>query len=192
MIIRIVLVCLFLFGSLSAQTADNTPPAKVVPPAQAEGQTQPKIDPAKEADIRHLLKLVRVDALVTQIMDSMTNGIKPLMTNSLPPGEYRSKLIDLFLEKFRSKATPSELIDMAVPVYDKYFTDNEIKGLITFYGTPLGQKAISTLPQLTAEMQQNGRRWGENLGRQSMQEVLTEHPDLAEALNAAALNRKME
>lgn len=192
MVIRIVLVCFFLLSSLSAQTGTSAPTPTTDQSVQAEAQTQPKIDPAKEADIRRLLKLVRVDALATQMMDSMTNSIKPLMTNSLPPGQYRSKLIDLFLEKFRSKAAPNELTNMAVPLYDKFFTDDEIKGLIRFYETPLGQKAISTLPQLTSEMQEKGRIWGGNLGRESMQEVLAEHPDLAEGMKAAALNRKME
>jgi len=58
--------------------------------------------------------------------------------------------------------------------------------LIEFYQTPLGQKAIATLPKVTTEMQEQGRKWGEELGKQCMVEVLSEHPELAEALNAAA------
>jgi hypothetical protein len=38
---------------------------------------------------------------------------------------------------------------------------------------------------LTAELQEEGRKWGESLGRESMQEVLAEHPDLLEAMTAA-------
>ena len=61
-----------------------------------------------------------------------------------------------------------------------------MKGLIQFYQTPLGQKTISVLPELTGEMAEAGKQWGQQLGRQSMQEVLTEHPDLASALEAAS------
>jgi hypothetical protein len=92
----------------------------------------------------------------------------------------------LFFEKFRAKANTQNLVEMAVPLYDKYLTADEIKGLIQFYGTPLGQKAVSVLPKLTAEMQQQGRAWGEQLGRDSMMEVLNEHPDLKSALEEAA------
>jgi hypothetical protein len=57
--------------------------------------------------------------------------------------------------------------------------------LIRFYETPLGQKALSVLPKLSIEMQGEGMKVGEKLGRQSMLEVLSEHPELQKALEAA-------
>jgi hypothetical protein len=131
------------------------------------------------------MDLVGTKLLVVQVMDGMEKSIKPLMASSLPPGEYREKLIDLFFAKFHSKAVPQQLLDMAVPAYDRYYTHEEIKGLIQFYETPLGQKMISVLPKLTGELQDAGRKWGEGLGRDSMLEVLSEHPELATALEAA-------
>src|SRR5262245_61606994 len=68
--------------------------------SKASSATQSKIDPAKEADIRKLLDLVGTKALVSQTIDSMSKSIKPLLTNSLPPGQYREKLVDLFFAKF--------------------------------------------------------------------------------------------
>jgi hypothetical protein len=41
------------------------------------------------------------------------------------------------------------------------------------------------MPQLLTETREAGRAWGEKLGRDSMVEVLTEHPELAEAMEAA-------
>ncbi len=144
------------------------------------------MDPAKEADIRQLMDVTGGKAMVQQVMDEMEKNIKPLLANSLPPGDYRDKLIDKFFEKFHSKANVQQLLDMAVPIYDKYLSDEEIKGLINFYKTPLGQKTLSVLPKLMVEMQTQSMNWGQNLGRQSMQEVLAEHPDLAKALEDAA------
>ena len=143
------------------------------------------IDPAKEADIRKLMEISGTAALAKQIMDSMSENIKPLMTSSLPPGEYREKLIDLFFAKFHSKADVKQLLDMEVPIYSKYFSDEEVKGLIQFYQTPLGQKTISVLPKLMGEMSALRQQWGEQLGRQLMREVLAEHPDLVDAMAAA-------
>jgi uncharacterized protein len=144
-----------------------------------------RIDPAKETDIRRLLDLVGTKALVAQSIDMMTKAIKPVLTNSLPAGDYREKLVDLFFAKFSSKTNVQHLLDLAVPIYDKHFSHQEIRSLIEFYQTPLGQKTISTLPKLTAELQEEGRKWGEQIGRESMMEVLAEHPDLAEAMAAA-------
>lgn len=186
-------VCLTL-GSIGANaqhvpaTAAKSPDPQPASATKAGLAIQPKIDPAKEADIRKLLDLVGTKALVSQTVDSMSKSIKPLLTNSLPPGEYREKLVDLFFAKFTTKSNVDHLLDLAVPVYDKNFSHQEIRSLIEFYQTPLGQKTISALPKVTAEMQEQGRKWGEELGKQCMLEVLAEHPDLADALNAAARN----
>jgi hypothetical protein len=185
---RTVLVCLLLAGSLLAQTKSSFPEV----PAKSQAAQEPtpssgplKIDPAKEADIRRLMDLVGTRLLVAQMMDAMEKSIKPLMTGALPPGEYREKLVDLFFAKFHSKADLQQLLDIAVPAYDRYYTREEIKGLIQFYETPLGQKMISVLPKLTGELQEAGRKWGEGLGRDSMREVLSEHPELSTALESA-------
>jgi len=111
--------------------------------------------------------------------------LKPMMANIFPPGEYRDKLIDLFFEKFRSKADTQVLINLTVQMYDKYLTEEEIKGLIQFYSTPLGQKTLSVLPKLMVELQGESMKWGEDLGRQSMIEVLSEHPELRKAMEDA-------
>ncbi len=165
--------------------AAQTPAKQKLAPAAAATATTGKIDPAKEADIRKLLELVGTKALFIQSMDGMSKSMKPMLTNSLPPGDYREKLVDLFFKKFSSKMDVQHLLDLAVPIYDKHFSHQEVRSLIEFYQTPLGQKTVSTLPMLTAELQEEGRKWGESLGRDSMQEVLAEHPDLLEAMTAA-------
>ena len=169
---------------LKAKTAQTAAPQKPAALAAAPAAAV-KIDPAKEADIRKLLELVGTKALFVQSVDEMSKSMKPLLTNSLPPGDYRGKLVDLFFAKFSSKMNVQHLLDMAVPIYDKHFSHQEVRSLIEFYQTPLGQKTVSTLPMLTAELQEEGRKWGEALGSESMQEVLAEHPDLLEAMTAA-------
>lgn len=146
---------------------------------------QASIDPAKEADIHELLDLIGTKRVINGLLERMVDGMKPLMISSLPPGEYRPKLVDLFIGKFRSKLDTTYLLRAAVPIYDRYFSHEEIKGLIQFYATPLGQKALRVQPNLTAELEGAGSKWGEEAGKQCMDEVLTEHPELATALEAA-------
>ena len=176
-------------GSARAQQAATTqatgdaqkPPS--VPAADSSGEAA--IPPAKEADIRKLLEVTGGAQLAKQMMDSMQGNMKPLLTRSLPPGEYRDQLVELFFEKFQSKADTQQLTNQLVPIYDRYLSDEDIKGLVQFYQTPLGQKALGVLPKLSAEAQSVGSKWGQDLGRQSMIEVLAEHPDLAKALQDA-------
>ena len=177
-------IAVFLIMGASAQAAQNqTAPA---PDPVAAPIAQAKVDPAKEADIRHLLDVAGTSAVVQQVMDTTEKSLRPLLANALPPGEYRSQLIDLFFEKFHSKLDTKRLLDLAVVRYDEQFSDEDIKGLIKFYETPLGQRYISALPKLTAELQQDGQALGQQIGRDSMIQVLFEHPDLAKGLQEAS------
>jgi len=177
-------------GALSAHT-EGRPQARPLGlalaafPQSSAAPQQAKIDPAKEADIRKLLEVTGAKDLALQTMGNMEKNIRPMLTASLPAGDYREQLIDLFFTKFHSKVQTQQIVDMAVPVYDKYFSDDEIKGLTQFYGTPLGHKTLQVLPSLMGELQSQGSEWGQRLGRESMEEVLTEHPELAKALEAA-------
>jgi hypothetical protein len=181
------LLCGFSAFLLAASGASGHAPRPKAPsahPAQA-ASTAAKIDPAKEADIRRLLEVTGAKTLVEQSMAEMSKSLKPTLANSLPPGDYREKLIDLFFAKFLAKATPQTLLDMAVPSYDKAFSHEEIRGLLQFYQTPLGKKSVSVMPQLILELQTTGRKWGEELGRQSMMEVIAEHPELEKQIEEA-------
>ena len=186
-----VLACAVLpWLTLAAQ---NTSPAASGASGQSvqrsEGKaaaSSPKIDPAKEADIRKLLDLAGTKAVMQQTIDRMSESIKPLMTNSLPPGEYRDKLINIFFQKFQSRLDLQHMLDLIVPVYDKYFSAEEVKELVKYYESPLGRKATSVVPKIMAEAGDAGREWGRQLGKQCMEEVLAENPDLRQALEEAA------
>src|SRR5215831_7085374 len=121
---------------------------------------QSKIDVAKEADIRRLMVLTHTTLLDNQTIGTMEANVRPAITNVLPPGEYRAKLVDLFVAKYKSKLNPEELKERAIPVYDKHFSAAEIKEMIRFYESPLGQKVLKEMPIVTAELQQIGQAWG--------------------------------
>jgi uncharacterized protein len=178
------LLLVFALIGNSQETATQKEAQKSAPASSAPA-VEKKIAPAKEADIRKLLQLTGTSALMQQTMDSMDKSIKPMMINSLPEGDYRQTLIDLFFEKFHAKLDTQKLLDLAVPIYDKHFTDADIKGLIQFYETPLGQKTVKALPQITAELTEAGRSMGSTVARDSMLEVIAEHPELQKAMEDA-------
>lgn len=120
----IVWLLLSWLGAQSQTGAQSGPPNQQAGHRQDESSanTQPRIDPAKEADIRKLMELSGAQTLASQTMDRMTQSLRPLMTGALPPGEYREKLIDLFFAKFRSKADPKPLLDMAPNLRQVFLT----------------------------------------------------------------------
>lgn len=190
---RVAMACALLSVVVSAR-AQNTPQASTqaaaaaqsgaanTAPAESQTVDLSRIDPAKVANIRILQELRGDKRNAVQVMDTMLNSIRPLMSRSLPPGEYRDKLIDLFMQRIRTMDLAQQILDAAIPIYDKYLSDDDIKGLIQFYQTPVGKKLTSVTPMMTAELQSVGEKRGQDAGRQAMLQVLAEHPDVAKAL----------
>ena len=173
-------------GAQDPKPVQTAPAKTAVPPAQAaSGDSASSIDPAKETAIRKMFDVMGMTKMMQQVLEGMSNNMKPMLMTSLPTGEYREKLVDLFLQKFQSKLRVEQLTDQAVPIYAKYFSKEELEGLMRFYQTPLGQKTLSVLPQTLVEMQTQSMKLGEKLGREAMIEVLDEHPDLKKALEEA-------
>lgn len=152
-------------------------------------KTAAKVDPEKEAAIRKLFEIQGTRKSMEQVFAGMSENMKPSLAKMLPPGEYQDKLIPLFFEKFQSKLKTDDLLDLIVPIYDKYLSKEDIDGLAQFYQTPLGKKLNSVLPQLTVEIQTTAMNMGQELGRRAMMEVLAEHPELQKALQDASAQR---
>jgi uncharacterized protein len=192
----LTLVAISLFVGASSLAAQSQAPSAAAGAAQANSDSTAasaapqKTDPTKAADIQRLLEVAGTKKMMADSMAGLLANIRPTLVKSLPPGPYREKLVTLFFERVQTKMQPQQFVDMAAAAYDKYLTDDEIKGLIAFYQTPLGQKTLTVLPQLTIELQKKGMEAGEQAGRESMQEVLAEHPDLAQSLQDAAALRQ--
>ena len=198
-------IAVILFSLLAGTVAcAQTQPAKPAQSTKPPGASQPGtpqggpaaagtpaglagVDPAKEADIRRLLDVMGSQALMTQVMGNLETDMKPMLMKSLPPGDYREKLVDLFFEKFmaRVKTQMPSLLDAMIIIYDKYFSDEDIKGLIQFYQTPLGQKTLSNLPKVVRESQAAGEKLGAKMGLEAMQDVMSEHPELKQEMEDA-------
>jgi len=186
---RTALALFVCLGSLCAYPQSGAQPAQK---QSVQTSASSSVHPAKEADIRKLLELTGASSLMLQSMNDAEKNVRPLISNSLPPGEYREKLVDLFFDKFHAKRDTQQLVALIIPIYDKYYSGPEIKGLVQFYSSPLGKKMASVLPSIMNESQAVGGKWGEQLGRDSMLEVLEEHPDLRKALEDAKANQPQQ
>lgn len=81
---------------------------------------------------------------------------------------------ELFWTKFQQKMNTRELVEKIIPIYDKYYSTEDIKAVNAFYETPAGQKLLSTLPQVMQEAMKVGQEWGEKIGRQAAEEAQQE------------------
>lgn len=115
----------------------------------------------KKADIKKLLQLTKSGELGIQAMTQMIGTFKTTMP-SVPTK---------FWEDFMKEIKADDLVNLIVPIYDKHFNHDDIKGLITFYETPMGQKFIQTQPAIAQESMEAGQKWGQELGMKVAQKL---------------------
>ena len=120
--------------------------------------------PDKIADIRQLIHMTGEGELGVQIMQQMITQYKQTM----PDVPAR------FWDRFMQEVNPNDLTELVVPIYDRHFTHDDIKGLLKFYQTPLGQKLIAKLPAISQEAFAAGQQWGQALGEKVIQKLRAE------------------
>jgi hypothetical protein len=137
----------------------------------------PVIDPAKEADIRALLELVGAH---DQIQDSMTNSAEQyrekLLTSVANNGKGQS-FVNLVITGYEKKFDVDRVNEQLVAVYDKHYSADEIKGLLQFYGSPLGQKVAAEAPHIAREIQETTRAASAKAVREALAEVRQQDPE---------------
>ncbi len=75
------------------------------------------------------------------------------------------------LEQEFLKTSLDELIEMLLPVYQKYLTVEDLNGMIEFYKSPVGQKFAKSIPMITQESMQVGQQWGMKIGQDIMKKL---------------------
>ncbi len=121
-------------------------------------EEMPVVSEVQKENIKRLMAVTGAGNLSMQVMDMM---MKSLRTNTPQvPGP--------FWDEFMRDIHEEELLDKVIPIYAKYYTDDEIKELIAFYETPLGRKIVSVTPMIMRESMISGQEWGQQLGKKAI------------------------
>ena len=153
-----------------------------------------KIDPEKVADIRRLLEATGSKKLGLQMgshmRPQMAKMLRSRFERSMPAEDPRRELLNRFLDKVGEKLLEqfsTDIMEIMIPIYDKHLTYEEIRGLIQFYESPLGQKIIEVMPKLLEDSMNVGQQWArENSQKilgQALQEAAEEFPEMKEHID---------
>lgn len=104
---------------------------------------------------RQLVELTGGGDLGKQMLEQMVDAFRA-SDPSIP---------DAFWDEFVASVDASELVEMAIPIYVKHLTSEEMAATIAFYSSPEGQAVLRKLPLILSESMAAGQQWGEALGR---------------------------
>ncbi|MCB9246216.1 MAG: DUF2059 domain-containing protein [Flavobacteriales bacterium] len=111
---------------------------------------------SKSEDLKRLFELMQTDKMIDQTMSNMTDMIKQQLqgySEQLGGEKKFDEYMAFLLEETRSITRKMMTEDMPA-LYEKYFTQEEIKDLIRFYESKTGQKMIESSAALSKETMQ--------------------------------------
>lgn len=157
----------------------NSPTVGVRAQDKAPGASkQPgSVDPQKEAQIRELMEITGARDLGQQLLKAGLDQFRSSVEETQPNNPRAKQFVDAFTAKFQKHFDPKSLNDQLIPIYDKYLSAEDLRGLLDYYRSPLGQRMLKALPELSRESQATGFALGQKAAQETMEELKAEFPD---------------
>jgi hypothetical protein len=129
--------------------------------AAAPSLAQSRPDPGKAKTIRRVLEAQGMQKMMRQVATHMVATLKTAHPD----------VPDEIWDRFEQKLSSQEWVDQFIPIYDKYYSQEDLEGLLAFYESPLGQKVVKTMPLLMLESMQIGQAWGIQEAQELLKEI---------------------
>jgi len=175
-VLALVIIYVAMFFLAIQGASQNS--AQALPQGSA-GQAGHSIDPAKEADIRSLMELVGARDAMQDFAAHGADQMRENLLASVPSSDRGQKFVNAFIEGYKAKFNPDDTTAQLVAIYDQHFTQDEIKGLLQFYGSSLGQKFAAEMPKINAEMQAANRAFSTRIAKDVLQDLRKQYPGVA-------------
>ena len=140
-------------------------------PAPAQITAAPPQDALAAA--RELVVVVRATDQLKQILPTIIQAMKPAIVQGRLEVE---KDFDAFapqlLDNMNSRM--AELVEQTALVYARNFTTDELREMMAFYRTSLGQKILQKMPVIVQETMAAGQAWGRQIGAEVQSRMIDE------------------
>lgn len=132
-----------------------------------------EIPPEKRTALRQLMFVTGATQIVEQFSDIFIQQMTQTLQSSRPDLPVRAFTVlgEEVQQVIAEEIEGGSLETLFMPIYDKYFTLEEVRGLLEFYESDIGRKSIEVLPMLTQESVQVGQAWGASIGPKIGQRV---------------------
>jgi hypothetical protein len=152
----LALILIYIAAFVVATQSGSQNPVQASPSGANTSATSKSMDPEKEADLRSLLQYVGAKEQLQSVANESTAQYREKLSASVKnvaDDSKRQELITVASGSFQKNFDQQRAMQQIAGIYDKHFTDDEIKGLLDFYSSPLGQKFAAESPKINKEIQ---------------------------------------
>jgi len=180
-LVALIVIYIGTFFLVIQGSSQNSVQASPSSQNNASAQSNANIDRVKEADIRSLMELVGARDMVQDVADNAIQQSREKLVATVPNDSKGQAFVNAFATSYQKKFDTDQVTDQLVGIYDKHFTDDEIKGLLQFYGSPLGQKVAAEMPKVSREIQASVRSTSGKTAREALAEVKQKYPEVGQS-----------
>lgn len=133
-------------------------------PRPMEAQGTAGADSTKVALARRILSVTKSAELFVQTMEASIPSQKAT-TPDLPAAFFDTLIV-------RARAGADQFVGRLATVYVELFTEEELRQILAFHESPIGQRLIDRQSELTSKSMKLGQQWGMELGFAVMQDFV--------------------
>jgi uncharacterized protein len=147
--------------------------AAVPAAAQNPATTIPQVSPGALLLAKQIVQIKKVDDVFKPIVAGVVQKSRDMF---LQTNFMYQKDIDEAAQSVGKQFAPrvTEVIDSTAHFYASHFTEQELRDLLTFYQSPLGQKALAEEPKVLDQSMVYAGTWAENLSQEVIQAMRAE------------------
>jgi hypothetical protein len=127
------------------------------------------------------MELVGARDLVQDGAGNSVEQSREKLLSTVPNNDKGQAFVNAFAASYQKKFDLDQVTEQLVGIYDKHFTDDEIKGLLQFYGSPLGQKVAAEMPKIGRETQAAVRAASTKAAKEALAEVKQQNPEVGQS-----------
>ena len=180
----IALIVIYIGAFLLAIQGSSPASVEAAPQSSTTTQATPvksaSIDPAKAADIRALLELVGAHDQVQESVNLSAEQYREKLIASVPNGDKGQAFVNAVISDYEKRFDVDQVTEQLVTIYDKHYSEEEIKGLLQFYGSPLGQKVATEAPRISREIQEATRSTAAKAVKEALQQAKEDNPGVGQ------------
>ncbi len=144
--------------------------------AAAQGAAPKPAHPPSQAAVllaKQILEIKHADSIFDPLIRGVVIKTRDFfMQTNFMWGRDLNEVADNLIKQYSARS--GELMNDAARIYASHFTEPELKQLLTFYQSPLGQKVIAEEPKAADESMAMAGSWADNLSEEVINKMRAE------------------